>query len=397
MNSGRVILFSWGNGTGHITRLVDMADRARAEHWDVTIATRSHPLHLDLIGKYGHPLISYPGDLVPANPWACWADSGFLEKSVDWDRDLIGSIKPDLVIHDNRVPTMIAAAESQTKYASICQQNQLPGFDYPRLGTEATWTAPVPAVNARLAKSKLRLVAGDIRSLYKRGRILLPSIPEIDPIPEELAANDIVHIGPLRVRDSARPRRWVPRGDANGQDVFFYRTIGPGTDLEQFGDAFGDIADRVHVVTSNSAITQQLQKRLKGYPFHVATFTDLDELRPRLGAAVIHGGHGITLTCVSMALPAVVLPGNNPERNLNGSRLVASGFGTVLGIDASFATSWGESVDVTGCVPAWQTVRDAVEALMATELTPRSLAVTNRVNAELDTASFATMLGRQYA
>jgi UDP:flavonoid glycosyltransferase YjiC (YdhE family) len=397
MSSHRVIFFSWGNGSGHITRLVDLADRAQAEGWDVMIATLSNPLHLDLIRKSGHAFTSYPDHLVPADFWECWRDSGFLGESISWDRELIGSVKPDIVIHDSRVPTMIAAAESNAKYASICQHTQLPDFDYPRLGTEAKWAALAPAINERLRKSKLRPVEGDIRGLFKRGRILVPSIPEIDVIPETLAASDIVHVGPLRVRPAARPRARRPPGDLGGRDVFFYRTVGPCTDWAEFAGAFGDIADRVHIATGNPAITARLQETLVDYPFHVATFLDVDGLRPRLGAAVMHGGHGITLACVALALPAVVLPGNNPERNLNGSRLAANGFGRVLGIDTSFATRWGDSVDVTGYVPAWQTVRNTVDALLATGLAPRARAISSRVTAESDTATFAAMLGLEHA
>ena len=82
---------------------------------------------------------------------------------------------------------------------------------------------------------------------------------------------------------------------------FFYRTVGPGTDWAEFAGAFGDIADRVHIATGNPAITARLQETLVDYPFHVATFLDVDGLRPRLGAAVMHGGHGITLACVALA------------------------------------------------------------------------------------------------
>jgi UDP:flavonoid glycosyltransferase YjiC (YdhE family) len=394
MRTRRALLVSWGNGSGHITRVVDLADRARAEGWDVTIVTRSHPLHLDLIGRYGYPVIRFPDELVPVDPWTCWADSGFLEDSIDWDRRLITSIEPDLVIHDNRVATMIAAAESGTNYASVCQQTHLPGFEYPGLGTETIWTEPIPAVSARLRKSTLPPLEADIRELYLRGRILLPSIPEIDPIPDRLATRDVVHIGPLRARGAARPSRPAgPTRPASGKGVFFYRTVGPGTDFEQFVAAFGDIADRVHLATSDPAMTELLRNQLAGQPFHIATFTDVDELRPRLGAAVTHGGHGISLTCISLALPAVVLPGNNPERNLNGRALAACGFGRVLGVGASFSINWAASVDVTGHVPSWQAVRAEVDALAGTELPPRALAIADRVNTELVTASFAKMLG----
>jgi UDP:flavonoid glycosyltransferase YjiC (YdhE family) len=389
MKSPRAIFASWGNGSGHITRVVDLADRARAEGWDVTVVTRPLPLHLDLIGRYGHPFIAIPGNLVPADPWTCWLETGFLEESVAWDRRLIASIEPDIVIHDARISTMIAAAESGTSYVSICQQNALAGFEYPGLGTQAVWTEPIGVVNAQLRKSKLPLLEKDVRDLFLRGRILVPSIPEIDPIPEKLAGYDIVHVGPLRARGAARPLGRAP----SGKDVFFYRTVGPGTDYEQFAAAFGDIASQVHIATGDPAITEELQHKIADHhPFQIATFTDIDALRPRLGAAVIHGGHGISLTCINLALPAVVLPGDNPERNLNGRGLAACGFGRVLGVDASFSINWAASVDVTGHVPSWQAVRDEVDALVATGLTPQALAITDRVT-ELAAVSFTKTLG----
>lgn len=393
MTSRRAIFISWGNSSGHITRVVDLADRARAEGWEVTIATRSHPLHLDLLGKYGLPFVRFPDDLVPVDPWTCWADGGFLEESIDWDHGLIDAVKPDLVIHDNRVSAMIAAAESGTSNAVICQQTHLPGFEYLGLGTETIWTEPIAVVNARLQRSNLPPLDTDVRDLYLRGRVLLPSIPEIDPIPDALADRDIVHIGPLRARGAAWPIVRESRAQAGGKDIFFYRTVGTGTDFDQFAGAFGDIADRVHIATGNPAMTEQLQDNLADQPFQIATFTDVDELRPRLGAAVTHGGHGISLTGISLALPAVVLPGNNPERNLNARGLAACGFARVLGCDASFEINWADSVDVTGYVPSWQAVREEVDAIMATNLAPRAQAITDRVNAESATATFAKMLG----
>jgi UDP:flavonoid glycosyltransferase YjiC (YdhE family) len=388
MTSRRAIFISWGNGSGHITRVVDLADRARAEGWDVTVVTRPLPLHLDLVARYGHPVIAIPDNLVPPDPWTCWLENGFLEESVAWDRRLIASIKPDVVVHDTRISTTIAAAETDTKYISICQQNALAGFEYPGLGTQAVWTDPIPVVDAQLGRSKLPLIKEDVRDLFLRGRILVPSIPEIDPIPETLAGFDIAHIGPLRARGSSvRPHN----PESGGKDVFFYRTVGPGTDYEQFVAAFGEIASQVHILTGDPAITEELQGKLTGHPFQIATFTDIDALRPRLGAAVIHGGHGISLTCISLALPAVVLPGDNPERNLNGRGLAACGFGRVLGVDSSFSINWAASVDVTGHVPSWPVVRDAVDALMATGLPPRALEVTDRVT-ELAAVPFTKML-----
>ena len=271
---------------------------------------------MDLIGRYGHPFIAIPGNLVPADPWTCWLETGFLEESVAWDRRLIASIEPDVVIHDARISTMIAAAESGTSYVSICQQNALAGFEYPGLGTQAVWTEPIGVVNAQLRKSKLPLLEKDVRDLFLRGRILVPSIPEIDPIPEKLAGYDIVHVGPLRARSAARPLGRAP----SGKDVFFYRTVGPGTDYEQFAAAFGDIAGQVHIATGDPAITEELQHKIADHhPFQIATFTDIDALRPRLGAAVIHGGHGTSSLTrhqpgASCGRPARGQPGAQPQR-----------------------------------------------------------------------------------
>jgi UDP:flavonoid glycosyltransferase YjiC (YdhE family) len=395
MTSRRVVFFSWGNGAGHITRLLDLADRALAEDWKTVIATPVNRLHLQLIEQSGHAFVCYPEDLVPTDPHSCWTDRDFLDKSFYWDSALLRSTKPLQVVHDSRLPTMIAAAESNISYASICQEVQLPGFAFPGLGTSPVWTRPVQTVNARLQRSGLAGINGDMRELYIRDRILVPSVPEIDSIPEALAANDIVYVGPLRGRVATTDQSRVSsaQDEITERRIFFYRTVGPGTDYRGFVDAFGDMASRIYIATGNPEITAYLREALRGHSFNIATFVDVDELAPHLGAGVIHGGHGVSLTFISAGVPVVILPGSHPERAQNGRRLAVNGFGKVFGPHASLALGQANSVDVTGEVPEWRIIRDAVNELLDVGLSPAARAITQRINAELRSLSFSEIIG----
>jgi hypothetical protein len=164
--------------------------------------------------------------------------------------------------------------------------------------------------------------------------------------------------------------------------------VGPGTDYRDFFNAFADLASRIHIATGNAGVTAQLRESLKGRSFHIESFVDFEQLRPLLGVGVIHGGHGTSLTCISTGLPAVILPGDNPERALNGERLANNGFGRVLGFDGSITTSWGDSVDVTGKVPEWRMIRSAVDEILASGLTVAARSIAERVQADFATATF---------
>lgn len=395
MTSRRVVFFSWGKGAGHITRLLDLADRAVAEGWETLIASPAIRLHLNLIEQSGHTFVCYPDELVPADPHACWTDRDLLDRSVSWDTALLDSARPAHVVHDTRLPAMIAAAENGLSYASICQEVQFPGFAYPGLGTSPIWIQPIQAVNARLQRSGLAGVDSDVRELFLRGRVMVPSVPEIDSIPETLAAYDIVHVGPLRGRltASARSRAPAAQDEHAGRRIFFYRTVGTGTDCRDFTAAFADMAARVHIATGNPEITAYLREALGDRPFHIETFLDVDELVPNLGAGVIHGGHGISLTFVSAGVPAVVLPGSHPERAQNGRRLASNGFGRVFGGQASLALGRFDTVDVTGEVPEWRLIRDTIDEFLDAGLPAAARAITQRINAESTSLTFSEAMG----
>lgn len=398
-NTRRLLLFSWGNGSGHITRLLAIAELARRDEWEVVVVTHEHQLHLDLLKSADLAFVPYPEHLVPADLWACWSDGAFLDESIAFDQDVIRSVAPDYIVHDSRLATMIAARESGVPFASVCQEVQLPGFTYDGFPVGAIWTDPVDTVNARLARTGLTPVHADVRELYLLGRTLLPSIPEFDQVPEGLGAHDIVHVGPLqpvRADDSMHVR--TPEGARRGEDgIFFYRTVGPATDLDQFAATFADVADNVYIATGSDNLTDRLTAEFRTLPFQVATFWNLGELRPKLRVAVVHGGHGMSLACVTTGLAAVVLPGNNPERSLNARRLAELGFAKVLGRDTSFAISWGASVDVTGEMPDWPAVRAAVDSMSRTGITAAAGALTERVRARMAKASISEMLGLDHA
>lgn len=346
--SRRLLLVSWGRGNGHITRLLAISRAFHAQGWECVLLGHDEPVHDELTRHSGvSRVVRYPKWAEEADPWTLWGDQTFVERSVAFDSSVVADVKPDRVINDNRLSMLISCAASGTPVVTLCQDNQVPGHCFGDGPVSDIWTSPIPGVNSVLSVRGLPTIRDDLRELFRFGRIAIPSSPDLDPIRVEDAGVDLVYTGPLGA---------VVAG-ADGQDLLFYRTVGRVD--EEFVDAFGDWRGRVYVATGDARAAAELD-HVPSW-ISVATLWDLAELAPTLGAVVHHGGHGITTTCLSSGIPAVVLPGHNPERRSNAERGRGLGLAEVLEPTSAEGTLWGPCVDVTGDRPGWSVVRAAAD------------------------------------
>ncbi|MCS5509372.1 hypothetical protein NY546_08715 [Curtobacterium flaccumfaciens pv. flaccumfaciens] len=349
-----VWLVSWGRGNGHITRLVNIATAFAEQDWDVDLLTHANATHQTLVDQACIRSVQhYPAWADDADPWTDWSSPEFLSRSVELDRRYLRELQPSRVVHDNRLSLTIACLMEGVPFVTLCQDNQIPGFTYD--GTVAPiWTAPVDAINAMLQTCGLLAIETDARELFTRGRIAIPSTPELDPVPRS-ANLDLVYTGPLqRLRNRA----------SDPVDVLLYRTV--GHDEGSFISAFSDWPGRILVATGDEASSQALEEALRATAAEVAPMWDLDEVGPNLAAVVHHGGHGITTAMITAGIPTVVLPGHNPERQSNAERAAMHSASIVLPPPIAQPATWGPAVDVTGDIPAWSVVRDAVDSVRHT-------------------------------
>lgn len=348
----RLLLASWGRGNGHITRLLQIGKAFQRANWDVVVLTHNDAIHVDKIRSADMRAVTYPQWADDADPWASWHLPDFLRRSVEWDLDILGKLQPDRVIHDSRISLTVACPMAGVPLVSVCQDNQLPGFMYGNQPIAPIWTQPVRAVNAFLREQSLPEIDRDIRELYLRGRIAIPSSPDFDPIDGYEAGADVVHTGVL----SALP---PSRGEA--RNLLFYRVV--GLDLDDFVDAFATWSGTIYIATGSAEFARKLSPLLSGQPLQIAPLWELENIAPTLRATVHHGGHGITMTCAASGIPSVVLPGHNPERQLNGLRAEKVGLARILLPESDSPFEWGPSVDQTSHRPPWALVRAAIDEL----------------------------------
>jgi UDP:flavonoid glycosyltransferase YjiC (YdhE family) len=147
--------------------------------------------------------------------------------------------------------------------------------------------------------------------------------------------------------------------------------VGRGTDhpraldIDDFVDAFTTWRGTVYIGTGSSEAAHNLSSVLSSHPFRVAPLWELEDIAPTLKAAIHHGGHGITMTCAASGLPSIVLPGHNPERQLNGLRAERVGLARILLPESESPFEWGPAVDQTSHRPSWVRIRAAIEELPA--------------------------------
>jgi hypothetical protein len=316
---------------------------------------------MDAIEAAGWAAECYPSWAEAVDPWFAWSDQQTLEQAVDLDRDVLRRFAPSLVINDCRIPMVIAALAEGVPLVSVCQDNQIPGYSYDGSAIPATWTTPLPSINAVLHRLHLEPVGDDARWLFARGRIAVPSTPELEPIcSPHRDGLDLVYTGLL-----TKPG---PGTVDDPSDVLFYRTVGALDD--DFRAAFGDWDGSIYIATGE-ARGSDCSSHDELPNLQVRALWDLDAIGPGLRAVVHHGGHGVTLRCIAEGVPAVVLPGSNPERSANGDRAERIGMATVMKLERDTGPVWGPAVDATGDRPPWSEVRRALDQLPARRLGPR--------------------------
>lgn len=349
----RILLVSWGRGNGHVTRLLSIGAALSTTGAKCVVLTHNDGIHADLIERAGYGAVNYPDWADKADPWTRWGDERFLKQSIEYDLRVIEDCGPHLVVNDNRISTIIACAIADIPVVTLCQDNQIPGHTYAKEDLAPIWTEPIPAVNKQLVKNGLTPIADDLRWIFALGRIAIPSEAEYEPVDSKSTALDIVHLGAL----STIPA--IGRKEQN--DLLFYRTVDHiGT---EFLESFEAWDGQLFVATGDKDRLKSISRPNLPSNVKIAPLWDLGDIGGGIRAIVHHGGHGISTTGIASGIPAVVLPGANPERRANGDRAAALGLATVLLPDTFAGPVWGPAVDVTRDRPDWAEVQSAVSRL----------------------------------
>ena len=341
-----------GSGFGHVSRCLALAEELHHRGWRTHFALAG--VHAKRVRRAGHPVYE------PRRPFRPKAEAGegpafmlFSDMNFQLVRDrflsprivrasireaqrLLKRVRPDVLIGDTWPLTSIVGRLAGLPVVQIIKSVVHPAA--PRL---IWWQDPPeglvspdlrPVFNPVLRRYGLPeiqraedLLVGDL--------LLVPSIPELDPLPE--GVNGHTHyVGALTMTspDVTLPPPWFNELDPNRALV--YVTIGGGAGPvggQRFFDTVGEALAGTTWQGILSTSAKFSPSELPPPPPNVR----LEAWVP--GAAVIaradvvlfHGGYGTTMETVHYGTPSVVLPFHS-EQEANGRRLEASGAARVL-------------------------------------------------------------------
>lgn len=292
----------------------------------MVIAVRNMHAEVALVREANCEPVVYPASLIPRQLWQCWRDHDHVRDAVEADSALIARVGADVVVHDNRPSAMVAATAARVPAVSICQQVHLVGFTYD--GASRTWSLAVEPFNRVLSSLDLPEITEDLRELYARGLIVIPSIPEFDPIPDLDTVGNVSYVGPLTMLNDLGAADGGHDIERNG--IFFYRTMFDATRAEEFLDAFGDLGSEIMIATGDGSVARSLRDSSRFGRASIKVMFDMSVVARTAKCAVTIGGHGSCLSCIQASLPSVIVLDPSPERELNARWMERMGLGYVL-------------------------------------------------------------------
>jgi UDP:flavonoid glycosyltransferase YjiC (YdhE family) len=167
--------------------------------------------------------------------------------------------------------------------------------------------------------------------------LLVPSIPELDPLPDNLPTTH--YVGPLTRRDAEAAELGAPFQALGKDHPLVYITLGGGADpvgdpdtFAVLNDAFAGMSVEVVVSTGLRFAPGDLPPPPRNIQYH--RWVPGPALVARSQCVVFHGGYGTTMETARFGVPSVVLPFHS-EQEANGRRLEAAGMARVIAPDLS--------------------------------------------------------------
>lgn len=371
--SPRVLFAPWGNGNGHITRMIVLAQQAAAEGWAPTIAAMNDDQE-ELVESNGIASYRYSDSFTDLDPWQAWSDASFWVNAIGNDRVMLRQSSPDLVVVDGRLSLHLAAELERVRLTAIVQDMDFPGYTYPSRPREQLWTGVDEALRSVFDLHGWTYQYEDPREIIVSAGVVVPGTPETDDIPIEHLSS-VTFGGPLTgysQRDSNAP------AVASSSAILFYKTVDLDT-MESFVEAFQGRLAQVHIATGDKHLAEEMERRLEGTAARVAPMWNMSsDAVHRPSCAVVHGGHGTLLHMAQAGIPAIVVPDLSPERYANAmkARSMASMRGMtdhVSPIDLTWASQSRQAYavdyhEVRRVLEGFDLVaaRDAAEAVAAT-------------------------------
>jgi UDP:flavonoid glycosyltransferase YjiC (YdhE family) len=246
---------------------------------------------------------------------------------------IVKTFKPDVLIGDTNLlvwmlgKKAIVPVVQIVRYAShpataklIWWKNEPEGITPPN--SSALFNPLLAQMDLMPIKRAEDLLRGDL--------FIIPSIPEIEPIPEDEKTQ---HVGELTIsrRNNEIPS-WLQ--EMNNQHPLVYITIGGGAGFvgntlffSTIVEAFVNKPIQVVVSTSSKFDSQDLPKTAKNIRFF--TWVPGKLLISRADLVIFHGGYGTMMESIVCGKPTITIPFHT-EQEGNGRRLEKLGCGIVV-------------------------------------------------------------------
>jgi len=392
-----------GSGFGHISRCLALAEELTRQGWDV--AFYLGPPHAERVAKDGWTVF-YPlappspsyfrrlakfilGRLQPTFTYLFFSDLNFqavrdgfhtsqaVQQEVEWELDVVNRFHPDVLIGDVWLLTSIVGRLAGLPVVQIVRSAAHPA------DPQLVWWRDVPpqiqspdvasVFNPALTQWDLPPIRR-AEDLLDGDLILVPSIPELDPLPT--GAERSHYVGPL-IRSAASGQTepdWM--ATLPEERPIIYVTVGGGSDAVRgldvtpfWEEAFAGTDWEVVVSTGGQPAPRRQYRNMR-----VFSWLPGAAMVARADVVLFHGGYGTMMETVRAGVPSVVLPFHT-EQEGNGRRLEQNGAAQVLApVDRDLVpmeTRWaGGQFTALACRQWWlqpDQVRTAVSAVLSNQ------------------------------
>lgn len=259
-------------------------------------------------------------------------DPGAIGARLDQYRKIVAACRPHVLVGDTNLLVWMLGRCTGVPVVQIVRAATHPKTArliwWKDIATELVPPCTAPVFNVVLEHLRFPRIE-KAEDLVRGDRYLIPSTPEIEPVPPDATT---AHVGALTLQPSGdRQPVWLRQLDTGTPVV--YITIGGGAGqvgtarfFETVIEAFRD--SPVQVVVSTSA---KFKKRVTGAtPRNIAFYDWVPGLMTiqRADVVVFHGGYGTMMEILSCGKPSLTIPYHS-EQEGNGRRVEALGCGRV--------------------------------------------------------------------
>jgi UDP:flavonoid glycosyltransferase YjiC (YdhE family) len=349
-----------GGGFGHIGRCLALAEELARRGREIAFALGGP--YTDLVSTRGWRIFTPPpppllthlkqrvraaiGRLQPPLVYLFFSDLNFqavrdgfhtsqvVQQEVEWELDIVNQFSPDVLVGDAWLLTSIVGRLVGIPVVQIVRAAAYPACpqlvwwrDIPS-GIRSPDIAPI--FNPILERWGLCPIQR-AEDLLDGDLLLIPSIPELDPLPSGVGRTH--YVGPLvrMAQESDRVPEWLAALPRDRPVV--YVTVGGGSDsvrglnlLSLWKDVFAETGWEVVVSTGGQPVPKGGRRigNLRIFPWIPGAV-----MVARADAVLFHGGYGTMMETVRAGVPSVVIPFHT-EQESNGRRLQQSGAALVL-------------------------------------------------------------------